>query len=162
MKEQINDWFKSLQDEICATLENADGQGKFHEDKWERAGGGGGRTRIIEGVAIEKGGVNFSAVHGDLPDKIANALQLEKAQFYATGVSIVLHPRNPMVPIIHMNVRYFEMSNGNWWFGGGIDLTPHYVVEADAQFFHQSLKTVCDKHHEAYYPRFKQWADDYF
>ncbi len=153
----------SLQDDICRQLEEADGQGKFQEDLWERPGGGGGRTRIFQGQHIEKGGVNFSAVHGDLPEKIANALQIEgKPQFFATGVSIVLHPHNPHVPIIHMNVRYFEMSTGTWWFGGGIDLTPHYIVEEDAQFFHQKLKAVCDKHHTAYYPKFKKWADDYF
>ncbi len=161
-KETITDWFKGLQDEICQTLETADGVGKFVEDKWERAGGGGGRTRIFQGKHIEKGGVNFSAVHGDLPEKIGKALQIEQAEFYATGVSIVLHPHNPYVPIIHMNVRYFEMSTGQWWFGGGIDLTPHYINDEEARFFHQSLKDVCDKHHADYHPKFKKWADDYF
>lgn len=152
-----------LQDDICRQLEEADEVGKFEQDRWERPGGGGGRTRVIQGQHIEKGGVNFSAVEGDLPEKIASALQLKNAaQFFATGVSIVLHPRNPHVPIIHMNVRYFEMSTGEWWFGGGIDLTPHYIVKADARFFHQHLKAVCDKHHADYYPKFKQWADDYF
>lgn len=162
-KETVADWFRSLQDDICGQLEAADGEGKFKQDLWERDGGGGGRTRIIQGKHIEKGGVNFSAVHGALPEKIANALKIEgKTDFFATGVSIVLHPHNPHVPIIHMNVRYFEMSNGNWWFGGGIDLTPHYIVEEDARFFHQSLKNACDKHSDTYYPHFKKWADDYF
>jgi len=161
-KETITTYFKSLQDSICQQLEEADGQGQFREDAWERAEGGGGRSRVIEGAIIEKGGVNFSAVHGPTPEKILKALQLEQADFYATGVSIVLHPRSPMVPIIHMNVRYFEMSNGVWWFGGGIDLTPHYVNRDDARYFHEQLKTVCDKHDESYYPRFKKWADDYF
>ena len=162
-KEEITDWFKSLQDNICGSLEKRDGKGKFKEDLWERAAGGGGRTRIInDGAIIEKGGVNFSAVHGELPDNILNALKLPKAEFYATGVSIVLHPHHPMVPIIHMNIRYFEMSNGTFWFGGGIDLTPAYIFESDAQFFHQSLKSVCDKYSPLYYPKFKKWADDYF
>ena len=170
-KEQIADWFRGLQDRICAALENLDGTGKFQEDRWERTGGGGGRSRVIQGRVIEKGGVNFSAVHGRLPEKIAVALQLPESDFFATGVSIVLHPRSPMVPIIHMNVRFFETTQNSklktenstvWWFGGGIDLTPHYVVDADARFFHQKLKAVCDKHDPVFYPEFKRWADDYF
>ena len=111
---------------------------------------------------IEKGGVNYSAVHGPTPEKILSALGLEKSDFYATGVSIVLHPNNPWVPIIHMNVRYFEMSNGIWWFGGGIDLTPHIIVEEKAKSFHKILKQACDNHSSDYYPKFKKWADDYF
>ena len=161
-KTTITEYFKGLQDQICAALETADGQGKFMQDQWQRQEGGGGRSRVIQGAVIEKGGVNFSAVHGAMPEKILTALQLPKADFYATGVSIVLHPHNPHVPIIHMNVRYFEMSNGTFWFGGGIDLTPHYIVAEDAQFFHGQLKKTCDKHHESYYPAFKKWADDYF
>ncbi len=160
-KEIIANKFKDLQDDICHQLEQADGS-SFHEDAWERPGGGGGRTRIIQGKHIEKGGVNFSAVEGDLPEKISKALNLPKSQFFATGVSIVLHPSNPFVPIIHMNVRYFEMDNGTWWFGGGIDLTPHYINKEEARFFHHQLKNTCDKHHFEYYPKFKKWADDYF
>ena len=161
-KKEITTFFQNLQDDICAQLEEADGQGKFRQDVWERDGGGGGRSRVIEGKHIEKGGVNFSAVHGKLPDKIKDALKIEEGDFFATGVSIVLHPQNPLVPIIHMNVRYFEMSTGRWWFGGGIDLTPHYVVAEEAKFFHQQLKNTCDQHHDSYYPEFKKWADDYF
>ena len=161
-KEDIINHFKSLQDDICAQLEAADGIGKFQEDLWERPGGGGGRSRVILGQHIEKGGVNFSAVHGVLPDKIKAALKVDKEEFFATGVSIVLHPKHPLVPIIHMNVRYFELEGETWWFGGGIDLTPHYVNEADARFFHQTLKATCDNHHPDYYPTFKKWADDYF
>ncbi len=162
-KETVATWFSGLQDRICASIEEADGSGTFREDAWERPGGGGGRARVItDGTVIEKGGVNFSAVHGPTPTSILTALQLEEAEFYATGVSIVMHPRSPRVPIIHMNVRYFEMSNGVAWFGGGIDLTPHYVDEEDARFFHASLKRVCDRHSSEYYPRFKTWADDYF
>lgn len=161
-KEQIADWLRGLQDDICRSLEELDGGGQFREDKWERPGGGGGRARVIQGEVIEKGGVNFSAVHGTLPQKIATALKLEAGEFFATGVSIVLHPKSPEVPIIHMNVRYFEVSGGRWWFGGGIDVTPHYVQPADAQFFHQYLKDVCDRFDENFYPKFKTWADDYF
>lgn len=162
-KEQIAQWFQGLQDRICQGLELTDEVGKFQEDAWERTGGGGGRSRVITGGRIiEKGGVNFSAVNGETPEKILNALKLEKSDFFATGVSIVLHPQNPWVPIIHMNVRYFEMSNGINWFGGGIDLTPHYVFANDARFFHQSLKNTCDRFDISYYPKFKDWADDYF
>lgn len=169
MRESVTERFRTLQDHICLNLENFDGSGRFQEDLWQREGGGGGRTRIIlGGDCIEKGGVNFSAVHGNLPDKIAAALQLPSSAFYATGVSIVLHPHNPLVPIIHMNVRYFETDpvagkgEKTWWFGGGIDLTPHYIIEDQATFFHQSLKTTCDHHDPAFYPKFKKWADDYF
>ena len=162
-KEIYTDWFKSLQDNICAALEQADGKAKFEQDEWKRPGGGGGRTRIIRnGGVIEKGGVNFSAVHGETSQALQDKMGFPKAEFYATGVSIVIHPTNPHVPIIHMNVRYFELSTGIAWFGGGIDLTPIYVVPQQAQFFHQELKKVCDQHHTTYYPEFKQWADDYF
>ncbi|MEA5259087.1 oxygen-dependent coproporphyrinogen oxidase [Arcicella aquatica] len=163
-KESISEYFKELQNQICIALENADGKATFHEDNWQREGGGGGRSRVIQqGNVIEKGGVMFSAVWGDLHEKMLASMGLtEKVDFFATGVSIVLHPHSPKVPIIHMNVRYFQMSNGTYWFGGGIDLTPHYVVEEDAVWFHQYLKNVCDHHNEAYYPKFKTWADDYF
>ncbi len=162
-KTQISIWFQGLQSRICQALEEADGKSSFQIDTWERKGGGGGTSRVIEnGNLIEKGGVNFSAVFGESPAQMLKLMQLEPADFFATGVSIVLHPKNPLVPIIHMNVRYFEMSNGIYWFGGGIDLTPHYVFNEDAIFFHQSLKHACDKHHKSYYPEFKQKADDYF
>lgn len=169
-KEHISDWLKTLQDEICSALEKADGSATFKEENWSREEGGGGRSRVMEnGAVIEKGGVMFSAVHGDTPAFLVTEKQhsvegiaAEKTKFYATGVSIVIHPQSPMVPIIHMNIRYFEMSNGTKWLGGGIDLTPHYIVDEDARFFHSRLKAVCDKHHSAYYPNYKTWADDYF
>jgi len=160
-REAIANYFRGLQDSICQQLEAADGVGRFQEDLWDREGGGGGRTRVIQGQHIEKGGVAFSAVHGDMPEKIAQGLGLSATTFFATGVSIVLHPANPHAPIIHMNVRYFETDKG-WWFGGGIDLTPHYVVPEDAAFFHQTLKNVCDRHHPEFYAKYKPWADDYF
>jgi coproporphyrinogen III oxidase len=158
----ITNWFKTLQDHICGRLEQLDGKGKFIEDAWQREGGGGGRSRVMQGKMIEKGGVNFSAVYGEMSEKAAKALNMSAGAFYATGVSIVLHPKNPNMPIIHKNIRYFENEGGQWWFGGGIDLTPHYVVAADAQFFHQSLKNVCDRFHPDFYQKHKAWADDYF
>ena len=167
-KEEISAAYQLIQDEICAALEQVDGKATFEEEKWEREGGGGGRTRIIQnGNILEKGGVNFSAVHGQLPLGVKKALNVEHDEFFATGVSIVIHPNHPMVPIIHMNIRYFEMpsedsENPVRWFGGGIDLTPHYVFEDDAKFFHQNLKSVCDQFNHDFYARFKHWADDYF
>jgi coproporphyrinogen III oxidase len=171
-KENISEWLKGLQDSICSAIEEADGGSKFIEETWTREQGGGGRTRIIkEGGVIEKGGVLFSAVSGDAPDflfkekehsTVSSSNDKLKPQFFATGVSIVIHPKSPMVPIIHMNIRYFEMTGGVKWFGGGIDLTPHYIVEDDAKFFHAELKKVCDKHNVNYYIKYKKWADDYF
>lgn len=163
-KNVISEWFMGLQDRICAGLESTDGKGVFREDKWNREEGGGGRTRIMQnGNVIEKGGVNFSAVYGKAPEFLIEQLKADKnAEFFATGVSIVIHPNNPHVPIIHMNVRYFEMSGGIAWFGGGIDLTPHYVKQEDGEFFHGKLKDACDKHHSSYYSEFKTWADNYF
>jgi coproporphyrinogen III oxidase len=162
-KEEISAWFRTLQKDICRALETADGGATFKEDPWTRADGGGGFTCILtDGAVIEKGGVAFSAVHGPMPEKISGALGIAGGEFFATGVSIVIHPQNPHVPIIHMNVRYFEMTDGTHWFGGGIDLTPHYIREEDARHFHATLKQVCDQHHPSYYPAFKKWADDYF
>lgn len=163
-KENIAEYFKTLQDNICQALEATDGKGKFQEDNWQHHSGGGGRTRVItNGNIIEKGGVNFSVVTGETSDALQKQLKLdEKADYFATGVSIVQHPVSPMVPIIHMNVRYFEMSNGISWFGGGIDLTPHYVVDEDARWFHEQLKNACDKHDADAYKKYKEWADNYF
>lgn len=169
-KEHISAAYQLIQDEICAALEEVDAKAKFEEEKWEREGGGGGRTRIIQdGNIFERGGVNFSAVHGQLPLTVQKALNVDQDNFFATGISIVIHPNHPMVPIIHMNVRYFEMPTSPdtddepiRWFGGGIDLTPHYIFEDDARFFHRNLKDVCDKFYHDFYHRFKLWADDYF
>ncbi|MFZ4861619.1 oxygen-dependent coproporphyrinogen oxidase [Sphingobacterium sp. Mn56C] len=162
-KEYIAESYKKIQDEITVALEKLDGQAKFQEEQWQREGGGGGRTRIIQnGAIIEKGGVNFSAVHGKLPEPIKKAFAVEEDEFFATGVSIVIHPNNPHVPIIHMNIRYFELNEHIRWFGGGIDLTPHYVVADDAQFFHRAMKEVCDQHHPDFYNDFKTRADNYF
>ncbi|MDC3336250.1 oxygen-dependent coproporphyrinogen oxidase [Flavobacteriales bacterium] len=162
-KDQVKNEFELLQDEICTGLEKLDGKANFHQDSWDREGGGGGRTRIIQdGDLLEKGGVNFSAVEGVLPESITNALGVDNNEFFASGVSIVLHPHSPHVPIIHMNVRYFELNDGTYWFGGGIDLTPHFIVDELAKDFHKSLKTTCDAHDLAFYDEFKVWADNYF
>ena len=128
-KELIGQEFRALQLFICNELERVDGTATFSEDPWERAEGGGGKTRTIRnGSVIEKGGVAFSEVYGPVSEEMRTQLKLDGNHFYATGVSIVLHPNNPHVPIIHMNVRYFELDNGIHWFGGGIDLTPHYAT----------------------------------
>ena len=160
---EIADTYRVLQDEICSGLEALDGKGRFHEDSWERPGGGGGRSRVLShGDLIEKGGVNFSEVKGELPAEIARNYGSTERVFFATGVSIVLHPHNPFVPIIHMNVRYFEMADGLSWFGGGIDLTPHYIVPEVAVDFHRGLKEICDEFHPSFYPEHSAWADKYF
>ena len=163
-KESIASYFKSLQLEICQGIELADGNGKFKEDSWERPEGGGGQSRVLQhGQILEKAGVNFSTVHGPLHPKMVSSLNVtEEVDFFATGVSIVMHPFNPWVPIIHMNVRYFELSNGQHWFGGGIDLTPHIIIPNQATWFHNQLKSVCDLFDPTYYTNFKKWADDYF
>jgi coproporphyrinogen III oxidase len=162
-KEHIADEMRALQSYICSQLEEMDGEAVFHEDAWNRAEGGGGFTRTIkDGAVLEKGGVAFSAVHGPVNDVMRNQLKLDGDSFFATGVSIVLHPHNPHVPIIHMNVRYFELNTGVYWFGGGIDLTPHYIVPGQAKLFHSKLKAICDAFDPEFYGRFKPWADEYF
>ena len=162
-KEIIAQEMMNLQDRICQRLEKIDGKSTFQEDKWSREEGGGGRTRIItSGNVIEKGGVNFSEVHGQVTPAMKQNTEITGDSFFATGVSIVLHPQNPHVPIIHMNVRYFELDNGKYWFGGGIDLTPHYIIPEQAKMFHLRLKEICDKYSLNFYPEFKEWADNYF
>ncbi|WP_442592239.1 oxygen-dependent coproporphyrinogen oxidase [Pedobacter sp. AW31-3R] len=163
LKDKIVKEYQKIQDEICHSLELADGKGKFVQEIWEREGGGGGRTRIFQhGDVIEKGGVNFSAVYGKLPESVKNAFKVDNDEFFACGVSIVIHPVNPFVPIIHMNIRYFEMDEQTRWFGGGIDLTPHYVIDTDARYFHHILKQTCDEFDASFYAKFKKQADDYF
>lgn len=168
MKEQFLKYIHSLQDQICEAVERVDGLAKFQEDLWDRPEGGGGRTRVIsEGKVFEKGGVNISAVHGELPESLQQKLQVNQADFFACGLSLVLHPKNPMVPTVHANWRYFEMydSDGNIvdsWFGGGQDLTPYYLFEEDAKHFHQVCKTACDKFDPTFYSKFKENCDSYF
>jgi coproporphyrinogen III oxidase len=162
-KEKIAEEMNALQNYICHQLEKIDGVSFFNNDEWIREQGGGGVTKIIqEGGIIEKGGVAFSAVHGPVTELMQKQMNIGGTEFFATGVSIVLHPHNPHVPIIHMNVRYFELNDGTFWFGGGIDLTPHYIIPEQAQLFHQGLKEICDKYNSEFYSKFKNWADDYF
>lgn len=161
---RVSQFMKSLQDEICAGLEKVDGGGIFREDSWERPEGGGGRSRVLrEGGVFEQGGVNFSEVWGkQLPPSILKQRpEAAGHEFYATGTSMVLHPRNPYIPTVHLNYRYFE-AGPVWWFGGGADLTPYYAFEEDASHFHRTFKAACDNHHPEYYPVFKRWCDEYF
>jgi len=161
-KTRIEEYLRKLQDNITSTLEALDGGAKFFQETWERPGGGGGRSRVMtDGDIFEKAGVNFSAVYGDAPDSLKRS-QSGELQFFATGVSLVLHPHSPKIPTVHANFRYFEQSSGESWFGGGADLTPYYLDEWDAHHFHATLKAACDKHDISYYPRFKKWCDEYF
>ena len=168
MKDQFYAYILNLQDQICAGLEASDGSTKFREDIWERAEGGGGRTRVIEhGVVIEKGGVNISAVHGKLPDSMQKLFKVGEADFFACGLSLVIHPRSPMVPTVHANWRYFEMYDEEGkviqqWFGGGQDLTPYYLFEEDVIHFHETCKAACDPHNPEFYPKYKKQCDVYF
>lgn len=168
MKESFYEYIQNLQDTITQALEAIDGKARFREDLWKRPEGGGGRTRIIEnGNVIEKGGVNISAVHGPLPKSMQEYFNLKDVDFFACGLSLVIHPINPMVPTVHANWRYFEIydQKGNsvdQWFGGGQDLTPYYLFEEDVRHFHQTCKNVCDSFHTDLYPDFKQKCDAYF
>ncbi len=168
MKEKFHNYISNLQNTITAKLEEVDGEAKFREDIWERPEGGGGRSRIIEnGKIFEKGGVNISAVHGELPKSMQAYFGVEDADFFACGLSLVLHPKSPMVPTVHANWRYFEMydKHGNLvdqWFGGGQDLTPYYLFEEDVVHFHSVCKTACDLHHPDFYTLYKKKCDDYF
>jgi len=168
MKNKFYQYILNLQDQITAELEKVDGEAKFREDLWERPEGGGGRTRVIEnGAVFEKGGVNISEVHGPLPPSMQQYFKVGEVDFFACGLSLVLHPKNPMVPTVHANWRYFEMydKQGNTidqWFGGGQDLTPYYLFEEDAIHFHQVCKKACDKHDPNFYGKYKIKCDEYF
>lgn len=167
-KDKFYNYILNLQDTITSKLEAIDGKAKFRQDVWERPEGGGGRTRVVEnGNVFEKGGVNISAVHGELPDSMQQYFGVKDANFFACGLSLVLHPKNPMVPTVHANWRYFEMydQQGNIvdsWFGGGQDLTPYYLFDDDAIHFHHVCKTACDKHQPHFYELYKKKCDDYF
>jgi coproporphyrinogen III oxidase len=156
-------FFRQLQTKICARLEEVDGGAGFRSDSWQREGGGGGLTRVLEdGEVFEKAGVNWSGVEGELPEDLAAQLPGEGRAFRAAGVSLVLHPRSPMVPTTHANFRCIE-KQGVVWFGGGADLTPYYLFREDAEHFHRVLHDACARHPKvADYARFKAWCDDYF
>ncbi len=168
-KEAVKAYLLALQDSICQSLESIDGEGVFEQESWQREEGGGGRSRVMNnGALIEKGGVNFSHVHGTQMPASATAHRPELAgrSFEAMGVSLVIHPDNPNIPTSHANVRFFiaekEGEAPVWWFGGGYDLTPYYGNEEDCRHWHQTAKDACDAFGEDYYPRFKNWCDDYF
>ena len=167
-KEQFADYIHSLQDTICAGLEGVDGKAKFIEDKWERPEGGGGKTRVIAGGNVfEKGGVNTSIVHGPLPEAMQQSFKVPESNFYACGLSLVIHPVNPFVPTVHANWRYFELYDKagerlDSWFGGGSDLTPNYIFEEDARHFHNTLKNAMDPFGVELYPEYKKHCDEYF
>lgn len=165
----VREYLLGLQDSICAALAAEDGGREFHEDNWQRPGGGGGRSRVLsDGRVFEKAGVNFSQVYGDaLPPSAAAARpELAGRGFQAMGVSLVIHPENPRVPTSHANVRLFvaeqEGSEPVWWFGGGFDLTPYYGYEEDCLHWHRTARDACHPFGAGVYARFKQWCDDYF
>lgn len=176
MRLRMEQFIKENQKKIVAAIEEVDGQ-KFKVDNWQRPGGGGGISCVLQdGNVFEKAGVNISVVYGKLPrpaiqrmraDHKALDPDVESLDYFAAGLSIVMHPKNPMAPTVHLNYRYFETANEDgssnaWWFGGGSDLTPCYLFDEDAIQFHKGLKEACDKHDKSYYPRFKKWCDEYF
>ena len=168
MKDNFYLYIQELQDTITAKLEEIDGKAVFREDLWKRPEGGGGRTRVIEnGKVFEKGGVNISAVHGALPKSMQQYFGVGDVDFFACGLSLVIHPESPLVPTVHANWRYFEMYDKNQkivdqWFGGGLDLTPYYLFDEDAVHFHEVCKRVCDAHDPEFYPIYKSKCDSYF
>ncbi len=165
----VKNYLLQLQDRICAGLSAADGQQDFAEDKWDREGGGGGRTRVLrDGAVFEQAGVNFSHVFGDSlpPSATAARPELSGRSFEALGVSLVIHPHNPHVPTSHANVRFFAAQKTGadpvWWFGGGYDLTPYYPVREDVLQWHRAAREACTPFGDDVYPRYKKWCDDYF
>lgn len=168
MKDRFTAFIRQLQNTICAGLEEMDGRAKFAEDCWDRAEGGGGITRVISnGAVFEKGGVNTSVVHGTLPAAMQQAFGVGESNFFACGLSLVIHPLNPYVPTVHANWRYFELYNKEGkkvdsWFGGGCDLTPYYIFEEDGRHFHVTLKQTMDEFGTELYPKYKQQCDEYF
>lgn len=176
MRLRMESFIKAQQEFIVSELEKVDGS-KFRVDTWVRPAGGDGISCVLQdGNTFEKAGVNTSVVYGTLPrpaiakmrvNHKALDLDIDSLEFFAAGLSMVLHPHNPLAPTVHLNYRYFETMDKNgegkaWWFGGGTDLTPSYLFEEDAIHFHRTIKDACDKHDRAYYPRFKEWCDKYF
>ena len=175
MRRKFEALCRNAQADICKAIEDLDGEGKFKADAWVRESGGGGISRVLAGGKVfEKAGVNLSVVYGNMPQEALRAATErgvdrakgmkpgETVPFFACGLSSVMHPRNPFAPTMHFNYRYFETDGGVWWFGGGTDITPSYLDEADMKHFHGTYKNTCDKHDLEFYPKFKKWADDYF
>ena len=176
MRLRMEQFIKAKQEEIVRALEAVDGN-RFQIDKWERPNGGGGTSCVLQdGNVFEKAGVNISVVYGTLPPQAISKMRVnhkaldpdvESLEFFAAGLSLVVHPINPMAPTVHLNYRYFETANEDgstnaWWFGGGTDLTPSYLFDEDVIHFHRHIKDACDKHDKEYYSRFKKWCDEYF
>ena len=169
-KRETADWFRDLRDEICAVFEEienagtqADGPaGRFKRKSWQRDGGGGGEMSLMHGRVFEKVGVNISTVYGIFSDKFKAQITgaEDDGQFWASGISLVAHMRNPHVPAAHLNTRFIVTSKS--WFGGGGDLTPLLPDEPAGRAFHEAMKAACDKHDQNYYPKYKQWCDEYF
>jgi coproporphyrinogen III oxidase len=166
-------WIAALHDDVTAFFTELDGGSRFREDRWERPGGGGGVTRVLaDGVTFEKAGINRSAVDGAATPAMLDKLRVQApadvpVRFFATGMSLVIHPRSPRVPTVHLNVRYFELTGPDdevidAWFGGGTDLTPYYPSPEDAVHFHRTLADLCARHHPGFYRRYKHWCDEYF
>lgn len=178
MRQRMEKFIMTLQADLCQALQaEEDPRYKFRVDRWTREEGGGGITCVLQdGHVFEKAGVGVSVVHGLIPPSAVAQMNArgkklpegEEMPFFACGISSVIHPRNPNVPTMHFNYRYFEVQEGGvngqtrWWFGGGCDLTPYYLDEEDAKLFHRTLKEACDKHNTKYYSKFKAWCDDYF
>lgn len=161
--QRVQLYCEKLQGRICNALEEIDGEKKFCRDEWSRPEGGGGLSRVMEdGRVFEKAGVNTSSVYGTMPERVAEKMGIPVSDFFATGISLVVHPQNPMVPTVHANYRYFENGQGDSWFGGGSDLTPYYLVEEDIVHFHTTLKSACDVNDRGFYSKFKTWCDEYF
>jgi coproporphyrinogen III oxidase len=168
MREQMERMVRDAQATICAALEPLE-PGRFQEDAWRHPEGGGGVSRVLQdGSRFEKAGVNVAGVSGTLHEEALAAMVPKQDlvprphRFAAVGLSVVIHPRSPWVPTVHCNYRYFELDDGRWWFGGGTDLTPAYLVAEDAHHFHATLRAACDRHDPTFYPRFKKWCDEYF
>ena len=162
-RSEVQQVYRDVQRSLCAALERVDGRSTFIVDEWERPGGGGGLTRILAGDGVvEKAAVNFAAVEGDTPDRLSERLAGSSSRFFATGLSVIVHPMNPHAPTFHANVRYFDTDEARAWFGGGADLTPHYLYEEDVAHFHRSLAAVCERHEVADYEMWKRQCDEYF
>ncbi len=168
-KDEFIKFVSDVQEHICEKVEAIDGKAKFQIDDWTRDGFGYGSTRVIsDGAVIEKGGVNFSVVGGELPKALQEKFEVDEASFFASGISLVLHPQNPFAPTVHANYRYFELydreseSLKDLWFGGGADMTPYYLFDEDAVHFHETHKDICDQFDESFYPKFKEECDNYF
>lgn len=157
----IEQWYRDLQQRFCGAIAGLDGSASFVSERWDRPGGGGGISmQLTGGKVIERGSVNFSAVWGEVPERMSESLASESPEFYATGLSVIVHPLNPYAPTFHANLRFF--SAGREWFGGGADLTPSYIYEDDARHFHGVLRDVCHRHPIADYPTWKGQCDEYF